>query len=315
MRKYDIASQLQYPNTPYRTKDGKPAGATIKSGGCGAASVRNLGNNLLSWGTTIPKVAQIAVDCGARYDGGTTISTLLKAMQKKYGGFTYKYTTDDDAAFNAVRAGAMCIIHTSGAVGGAYNKLLSSSGHFMCLAAVDGSYGYIIDSCSYKGKWKAQANREKYCTLVQSDGLVRVTLAGIRAAIDYYYIVKKATPQQTKPATEKKETEEYTVKNLEMQVNGSTQSIEAIETGGHNYVRLDQLPKLLPVEVGYDGKQPTMNTGTVKLRIGREEKTLSGGIIAPGKSLAYISDLAQALGYSVSWDAENKTVVVDKHDA
>lgn len=311
MRKYDIASQLQYPNTPYRTKGGKPAGATIKSGGCGAASVRNLGNNLLSWGATIPTVAKIAVDCGARYDGGTTISTLLKAMTAKYGGFTYKYTTDDDAAFDAVRAGAMCIIHTSGAVGGAYNKLLSSSGHFMCLAEVDDKYGYIIDSCSYTGKWKAQANREKYCKLVQSDGLVRVTLAGIRAAIDYYYIVKKAAPSQTNPATEKKE-EKYTVKNLEMQVNGSTQSIEAIETGGHNYVRLDQLPKLLPVDVGYNGKQPTMNTSTVKLRVDGEEKTLPGGIIAPGKSLAYISDLAQAFGYSVSWDAESKTVTLEK---
>ena len=44
----------------------------------------------------------------------------------------------------------------------------------------------------------------------------------------------------------------------------------------------------------------------------RKERSLPGGIIAPGKSLAYISDLAQALGYSVSWDAENKTVVVDR---
>ena len=112
--------------------------------------------------------------------------------------------------------------------------------------------------------------------------------------------------RQPKKPTEKKETEEYTVKNLEMQVNGSTQSIEAIETGGHNYVRLDQLPKLLPVEIGYDGKQPTMDTSTVKLRIDGEEKTLPVGIIAPSKSLAHISDLAQALGYSVSWDAENK---------
>lgn len=192
MRKYDIASQLQYSNVAYRTKSGKPKGATIKSGGCGPSSVRNLGNNLLGWETTIPAVAQIAVNCGARYDGGTTISTLLKAMQSKYGGFIYKYTTDDNAAFAAVKSGAMCIIHTAGAVGGTYNKLLSSAGHFMCLAAVDDSYGYIIDSCSYSGKWTAQANRRKYCKLVQSDGLVRVTRAGIRSAIDYYYIVTKA---------------------------------------------------------------------------------------------------------------------------
>lgn len=192
MKKYDIASQLQYSNVAYRTKNGKPKGATIKSGGCGPSSVRNLGNNLLGWKTTIPAVAQIAVNCGARYDGGTTISTLLKAMQGKYGGFTYKYTTDDNAAFAAVKSGSMCIIHTAGAVGGTYNKLLSSTGHFMCLAAVDDNYGYIADSCSYSGKWKAQANRRKYCELVQSDGLVRVTRAGIRSAIDYYYIVTKA---------------------------------------------------------------------------------------------------------------------------
>lgn len=192
MKKYDIASQLQYSNVAYRTKSGKPRGATIKSGGCGPSSVRNLGNNLLGWKTTIPAVAKIAVNCGARYDGGTTISTLLKALQGKYGGFTYKYTTDDNAAFAAVKAGAMCIIHTAGAVGGTYNKLLSSTGHFMCLAAVDDNYGYIIDSCSYDKKWTAQANRRKYCKLVQSDGLVRVTRAGVRSAIDYYYIVTKA---------------------------------------------------------------------------------------------------------------------------
>ncbi len=192
MKKYDIASQLQYSNVAYRTKSGKPKGATIKNGGCGPSSVRNLGNNLLGWKTTIPAVAHISVNCGARYDGGTTISTLLKAMQSKYGGFAYRYTTDDNAAFAAVKSGSMCIIHTAGAVGGTYNKLLSSAGHFMCLAAIDDGYGYIIDSCSYRGKWTSQANRRKYCKLVQSDGLVRVTRAGIKAAIDYYYIVTKS---------------------------------------------------------------------------------------------------------------------------
>ncbi len=313
MKKYDIASQLQYSNVAYRTKSGKPKGATIKSGGCGPSSVRNLGNNLLGWKTTIPAVAQIAVNCGARYDGGTTISTLLKAMQDKYGGFTYKYTTDDDAAFGAVKAGAMCIVHTAGAVGGTYNKLLSSAGHFMCLTAVDDSYGYIIDSCSYSGKWTAQANRKKYCKLVQSDGLVRVTRAGIKAAIDYYFVVTKSTTQQ-KPTnnTTAKPKEEYVVKNLEMQVNGSTQTITAIENDGHNYVRLDQLPKLLPVVVGYNGKQPTMDTAEIKLRVDGTEKQLPGGIIAPGKALAYISDLASALGYKVGWDAESKTVTLEK---
>lgn len=314
MKKYDIASQLQYSGVAYRTKSGKPRGATIKSGGCGPSSVRNLGNNLLGWKTTIPVVAKIAVNCGARYDGGTTIGTLLKALQGKYGGFAYKYTTDDNAAFAAVKAGGMCIIHTGGAVGGTYNKLLSSSGHFMCLAAVDDNYGYVIDSCSYSGKWTAQANRKKYCKLVQSDGLVRVTRAGIKAAIDYYFIVTKNTTQQ-KPTnnTTAKPKEKCIVKNLEMQVNGSTQTIAAIENDGHNYVRLDQLPKLLPVVVGYNGKQPTMDIAEIKLRIDNAEKQLPGGIIAPGKSLAYVSDLASALGYNVAWDAESKTVKLEKN--
>lgn len=314
MKKYDIASQLQYSNVAYRTKSGKPKGATIKSGGCGPSSVRNLGNNLLGWKTTIPAIAQIAVNCGARYDGGTTISTLLKAMQGKYGGFAYKYTTDDNAAFAAVKAGGMCIIHTGGAVGGTYNKLLSSSGHFMCLVAVDDNYGYIIDSCSYSKKWTAQANRRKYCKLVQSDGLVRVTRAGIKAAIDYYFIVTKNTTQQ-KPTnnTTAKPREEYVVKKLEMQVNGSTQTIAAIENDGHNYVRLDQLPKLLPVVVGYNGKQPTMDIAEIKLCIDNAEKQLPGGIIAPGKSLAYVSDLASALGYKAEWDTETKTVKLEKN--
>ena len=98
MKKYDIASQLQYSNVAYRTKNGKPKGATIKSGGCGPSSVRNLGNNLLGWKTTIPAVAQIAVNCGARYDGGTTISTLLKAMQGKYGGDMTKIISLNDSS-------------------------------------------------------------------------------------------------------------------------------------------------------------------------------------------------------------------------
>lgn len=204
---YDVASQLQYTNIAYRTKDGLPKNATIASGGCGPSSVRNLGNNLLGWNTTIPKVATIAVDCGARYNGGTTISTLLKAMKTKYGDFTYEYTTDDDKAFAAVKTGAMAIIHTPGAISGSSaNKLLSSSGHFLCLAAVSGSTGTIIDSCSYSGKW-AQYDRPKYIKTTNQAGVVKCSTTMIAKAIDYYYIVKKAvkttTPANTNTPTAK----------------------------------------------------------------------------------------------------------------
>ena len=189
---YDVASQLQYTNIAYRTKDGLPKNATIASGGCGPSSVRNMGNNLLGWNTTIPKVAAIAVDCGARYNGGTTISTLLKAMLAKYGGFTYEYTTSDATAITAVKAGAMAIIHTPGVVGGTYNKLLSTSGHFLCLAAVSGATATIIDSCVTTGKWTANSVREKYIKTTNQTGVVKCSTTALSAAVDYYYIVKKA---------------------------------------------------------------------------------------------------------------------------
>lgn len=200
---YDVASQLQYTNIAYRTKSGLPSGATIASGGCGPSSVRNLGNNLLGWNTTIPKVARIAVDCGARYNGGTTIGTLLKAMQAKYGGFTHEYETSDFAAIAAVKAGAMAIIHTPGAVGGTYNKLLSTSGHFLCLAAVSGTTATIIDSCVTTGKWTANSVRKKYIITTEQTGVVKCSTTALSAAIDYYYIVRKSTSGS---AEESKET-------------------------------------------------------------------------------------------------------------
>lgn len=198
---YDVASQLQYTNIAYRTKSGLPKGATIASGGCGPSSVRNLGNNLLGWNTTIPKVAQIAVDCGARYNGGTTISTLLAAMKKKYDGFTYEYTTSDATAIAAVKAGAMAIIHTAGAVGGTYNKLLSTSGHFLCLATVSGTTATIIDSCVTTGKWTANSVRKKYIKTTNQTGVVKCSTTALTAAVDYYYIVKKAAKTNTPVST------------------------------------------------------------------------------------------------------------------
>ena len=205
---YDVASQLQYTNVVYRTKDGLPKGATIASGGCGPSSVRNLGNNLLGWNTTIPAVAQIAVDCGARYNGGTTISTLLKAMLAKYGGFTYEYTTSDATAIAAVKAGAMAIIHTAGAVGGTYNKLLSTSGHFLCLATVSGTTTTIIDSCVTTGKWTANGVRKKYIKTTNQTGVVKCSTTALSAAVDYYYIVKKAVKTTTPANTNTKENDD-----------------------------------------------------------------------------------------------------------
>ena len=183
------AQQLAYPDIPYVTADGKPQGATISSGGCGPASVCNLGNNLLGWNTDVPTIARIAVDSGARYNGGTHIDTLLSAVSSSYGGFTYANITDDNAVFADVQNGAMAIIHTNGTVGGTYNKLLANSGHFLCLLSVDGDTATIVDSCSYTDKWTENDVRKTYITQTNITGVVQCPLSALAEAADYYYVV------------------------------------------------------------------------------------------------------------------------------
>lgn len=122
-------------------------------------------------------------------------------MKKKYDGFTYEYTTSDATAIAAVKAGAMAIIHTAGAVGGTYNKLLSTSGHFLCLATVSGTTATIIDSCVTTGKWTANSVRKKYIKTTNQTGVVKCSTTALTAAVDYYYIVKKAAKTNTPVST------------------------------------------------------------------------------------------------------------------
>lgn len=185
--------QTQYRNVSYTTLDGLPKGATIASGGCGPSSVCNLGNNLLGWNASIPQIAQIAVDSGARYNGGTNISTLLSAVQAQFGGFTYAYTSNDSNAFSAVDAGAMAIMHTNGTVKSSqYSQLLSSGGHFLCLLRVDGDTATIVDSYSYDGKWTATDVRRQNITQTDTVGIVQCPLSVLAEVVDYYYIVNRA---------------------------------------------------------------------------------------------------------------------------
>lgn len=182
--------QLWYADYPYVTAAGKPTGATISSGGCGPASVCNLGNNLLGWNANVPAIAQVAVDSGARYNGGTNINTLLSAMRSSYGGFSYVNSSDDNAVFSDVQNGAMAIIHTSGKISGSkYSKLLANNGHFLCLLRVDGTTATIVDSCSYTGKWTENSVRKTYITQTDTTGVVQCPLSALAAAADYYYVV------------------------------------------------------------------------------------------------------------------------------
>ncbi len=187
------AQQLWYSDYPYVTAEGKPQNATISSSGCGPASVCNLGNNLLGWNAAIPDIAQIAVDTGARYNGGTDINTLVSAMCSRYGGFSFVQSSDDNAVFSDVRNGAMAIIHTNGKVSGSkYSRLLANNGHFLCLLRVDGSTATIVDSYSYGSKWTENDVRKTYITQTDTTGIVQCPLSALAEAADYYCVVYPA---------------------------------------------------------------------------------------------------------------------------
>lgn len=297
---YDVASQLQYTNVAYRTKSGLPKGATIASGGCGPSSVRNLGNNLLGWNTTVPAVAQIAVDCGARYNGGTTISTLLAAMKKKYDGFTYEYTTSDATAIAAVKAGAMAIIHTAGAVGGTYNKLLSTSGHFLCLAAVSGTTATIIDSCVTTGKWTANSVRKKYIKTTNQIGVVKCSTTALSAAVDYYYIVKKAAKTTTTTTPANKEDEEM-VESTPHVINGKMTNINAITKDGVTYTCLKDLCAILGLKLSYDSmtKRRVVELNNIEITMDNGTINVPGTFVNSDTHLAAVGPMLREMGYDV----------------
>ena len=104
----NIDLQTNYSGVPYRDKNGRPAGATIYSGGCCPTTVGNILRNLcgISQATT-RNVCTLATQCGARYDGGTSVAPLLKAAKSKWGGFTYSYTTSDSEMIKHVKSGGM----------------------------------------------------------------------------------------------------------------------------------------------------------------------------------------------------------------
>lgn len=281
---------------------------TVYSSGCGPASLCNALDALGIAKVTVKTMCAYAVSVGARVSGGTDESVLLRNAAKKYG-FSYKTTSKNAELLAHLKAGGVAILH-----GGSSYKLFSDSGHFVCAVAASGNTVTVLDSFWYSGKYKRNAIRKNYVSVVD-DGIIKTSITQCgKATADRspsYYLIGKVVKKPTTNSTTTAEPKgEYVVKNLEMQVNGSAQTVEAIENDGHNYVRLDQLSKLLPVVVGYNGKQPTMNTAEIKLCIDGKQCSLSGGIIAPGKSLVYVSDLASALGYKVGWDAESKTVTL-----
>ncbi|MDO5547968.1 MAG: SH3 domain-containing protein [Eubacteriales bacterium] len=195
---YDL--QTNYPGVAYRDKNGKPAGATIASGGCCPTSVGNILRNLCGISdATTRNVCALATSSGARYNGGTDPSILLEAAQKKWGGFEYEYTTSDTKMRAHIKAGGMALAHTPGNTGGA-TALFSKSGHFIAMIGVDGSKVIVFDPYYYPGKWTENSVRKANVTTASVKGKVNAKYAAVARACDYYYLISKVEPTVTTTA-------------------------------------------------------------------------------------------------------------------
>ena len=284
---------------------------TIYSSGCGPASLCNALDALGIASVTVKTMCAYAVSVGARVSGGTDMHKLLQAAAKKYG-FTYRTTSKNAELLAHLKAGSAAIVHA-----GSSYPLFSNGGHFVCAVAASGNDVTVLDSYWYSNKYISTALRRNNVKVIKR-GIVRTGITQIgKATADrspsYYLIAKTGNKQDNKKIQPVKaaEKEKYKVQNLKLMMNGNEQHIDAVNVDGHNYVRLDQLPKLLPVTVGYSGV-PIMDTAQINVVVDGSTMQLPGGIIAPGKSLAYVTDLARALGYDTTWDSANKSVVLTK---
>ena len=187
---YDL--QTNHPDTPYMTKDGRPAGATIYTSGCCPVSVANILRNLCGiTDATSENMCALATESGARYDGGTDPLKMLDAAAAKWGGFTYQYSNSMDELQQCLAEGGMALAHTSGASGGA-TGLFADNGHFVALVSGDASVITAVDPYWTETKWTANETRKANAVETETHGVVNVQTGAVGAACDYFYLIRKA---------------------------------------------------------------------------------------------------------------------------
>ena len=166
---------------------------TVYRSGCGPASLCNALDALGIAKVTVKTMCAYAVSVGARVSGGTDEATLLRHAAKKYG-FSYKTTSKNAELLAHLKSGGVAILH-----GGNSYKLFSDSGHFVCAVAASGSTVTVLDSFWYEGKYKRNAIRRNYASVVE-DGIIKTSIVQCgKATADRspsYYLISKATPQK-----------------------------------------------------------------------------------------------------------------------
>lgn len=176
---------------------------TVYRSGCGPASLCNALDALGIARVSVKAMCAYAVSVDARVKGGTDEGVLLRNASKKYG-FTYRTTSKNAELLAHLKSGGVAILH-----GGNSYKLFSDSGHFVCAVAASGSTVTVLDSFWYDGKYKRNAIRRNYVSVVD-DGIIKTSIVQCgKATADRspsYYLISKTTQK----SDSKKEVEDMT---------------------------------------------------------------------------------------------------------
>lgn len=166
---------------------------TVYTSGCGCAALCNALDALGIARVSVKAMCAYSVSVDARVKGGTDEGVLLRNAAKKYG-FSYKTTSKNAELLAHLKSGGVAILH-----GGNSYKLFSDSGHFVCAVAASGNTVTVLDSFWYDGKYKRNAIRRNYASVVE-DGIIKTSIVQCgKATADRspsYYLISKATPQK-----------------------------------------------------------------------------------------------------------------------
>ena len=172
---------------------------TVYTSGCGCAALCNALDALGIARVSVKAMCAYAVSVDARVKGGTDEGVLLRNASKKYG-FTYRTTSKNAELLAHLKSGGVAILH-----GGNSYKLFSDSGHFVCAVAASGNTVTVLDSFWYEGKYKRNAIRRNYVSVVD-DGIIKTSIVQCgKATADRspsYYLISKSGKGDNKKEVE-----------------------------------------------------------------------------------------------------------------
>lgn len=172
---------------------------TVYTSGCGCAALCNALDALGIARVSVKAMCAYAVSVDARVKGGTDEGVLLRNASKKYG-FTYRTTSKNAELLAHLKSGGVAILH-----GGNSYKLFSDSGHFVCAVAASGNTVTVLDSFWYDKKYKRNAIRRNYVSVVD-DGIIKTSIVQCgKATADRspsYYLISKSGKGDNKKEVE-----------------------------------------------------------------------------------------------------------------